>query len=89
MLFEGIDMQVEFDLITDLSDGQAEMVTGALLQTANSVAAAIAKSTAIAPTGIAISAGTVANALSIAQNIGVSTVTSPSIRVPINVAVNL
>lgn len=82
-------MQVEFDLIADLSDGQAELVTGALLQTANAAAAAIARSAAIAPTGIAISAGTVATALSIAQNIGVSTVTSPTIRVPINVAINL
>lgn len=83
-------MQVELDLIADLSDAQAELVTGALLlQAANSAAAAIAQSTAIAPTGIAISAGTIATALSIAQNIGVSTVTSPSVQVPINVSIKI
>lgn len=83
-------MKVEFDLIADLSDQQAELVTGSLFQLANSSAAATALSTAIAgPTGFAISAGTVANALSLAQNVGVSTVTSPSIKVPININVNL
>lgn len=83
-------MQLEFDLVADLSDHQAELVTGSLFQSANSAASAIALSTAIAsPSGFAISAGTVANALSLAQNVGISTITSPSVQVPINIAVNL
>nr|WP_228382936.1 hypothetical protein [Synechococcus elongatus] len=83
-------MQLEFDLVADLSDHQAELVTGSRFQFADSAASANALSTAIAsPFGFAISAGTVANSLSLAQNVGISTITSPSVQLPINIAVNL
>lgn len=83
-------MKIESQFISDLSDQQSELVTGALFQNSSALASATALSSAFAaPKGIAISAGTVANAFSIAQNIGVSTVTSPSIQVPVSFSISL
>lgn len=83
-------MKLQSRFVSDLSDQQSELITGAFWQRSNILNSANAFSSALAaPGGLAISAGTFANAVSIAQNIGISPVTSPSIKVPINLSISL